>query len=107
MSDVKAVLKKARALIDIGWTKGTYARNQRHEPTAECSRAAICWCVYGALIRASSELHVPLSPAIDILYKHLEPEYGGLADFNDAQPSKKPVLALFDRALEKLDENIS
>lgn len=104
MSDVKAVLRKARALIDIGWTKGTYARNQRHEPTDECGPSAICWCVYGALIRASSELKAPLSSSIDILWKHLDPEYGGLAAFNDAQPSKKPVLALFDRTLEKLDE---
>lgn len=100
MTQTYEVLRKARALIDIGWTKGASARNKRHESTSCLAPNAICWCIGGAIDRAAAELDVDSFEAYNALGMDLD----AIIAFNDSQPSKKPILALFDRALEKLND---
>lgn len=87
MSAVADKLREARALIERGWTRGEFQRGERY-----CAVGAICEAAadYGEyeLMRKALWAAEPRSKAM------------GMPNWNDAQSSKKPVLAAFDKAIE-------
>jgi hypothetical protein len=56
MLDHKEVLLKAVEILDRGWTKGVYARDNIGLPVDYDNEAAVCWCANGAIERAAFEL---------------------------------------------------
>lgn len=90
-------LKKARALLVKGWTKGSFAKNAQGEKCVPYSDKAVCWCAGGALKVVTDNW----SDLWDVVEAELKGGY--LPDFNDAQETVEPVLALFDKAIAKLE----
>lgn len=99
--DVKQVLTKARKLIEIGWTRGANARNNRHQELPITSSDATYFCVHGAVCRATHDLQLP----DEISYRAMERldavTPGGVSAvfFNDQASTKTQVLDLIDKVL--------
>lgn len=89
-------LRQVRALIVKGWAKGWYAYDRRGSWVAADDPSACKWCLYGAAIKADC------SEAFQLFAQALA-ERGDnrpFTQFNDAQRTRRPVLALIDRAIE-------
>jgi hypothetical protein len=103
------ILRYARALLAKpgGWTKVFYARTSRSVGTDANADNACKFCAIGAIMRASHDLGDPLIPRIDAgnALRWALPVGQGVISFNDAQTTVKPVLALYDRAIAKLEAN--
>lgn len=101
------ILRRARKLIEIGWTRNANARNNRNAEVSVNDPTATCFCLYGAILRASTNLPVasPSAMTHDLirqLRQFLPADLGafGVIQWNDTCTTKKPVLDLIDRALE-------
>ena len=82
-----AVLTEARRLIvEEGWTRGQMEKNGRY-------------CAVGAVLFAKRD--DPKAPRVyPLIYEAIgRTSEAELVGWNDAQPSKKPVVAAFDRAI--------
>ncbi len=98
--DVERVLRKARKLVERGWTKSGWF--------VERKRGVDCYCALGATnVAAGSEPWAFCAKAEAAAYLPSK-EVGGdgrllaaVTNFNDAQRTRKPVLALFDRAIAR------
>lgn len=149
------ILKRAKDLLQQGWTKNAYARDDFGYSVSETSEDAVCWCANGALWRAVWDLNATSAEcqryarreldaltadgsivrfndkqtegatvecegegsdwgfsddyatareAVKAEVPQTQNEFsGGLANFNDAQTTNEPVVALFDRAIAKLE----
>lgn len=102
-------LRKARGLLEKGWTKGAYARNAEGQKTAWLSPEATCWCARGALLAAAevngdfySENWDNVNKITSII-EHRPCGGLGLLDFNDAQDTVEPILAVFDEVIAELE----
>ncbi len=95
---VERVLRKARGLIAVGWTRSGRYHIRR--------RGVDCYCIYGATYAAAGGFDGPnVDAATSILFQECERAYRmPPVSFNDAQRTRKPVLALFDRAIAKAKE---
>lgn len=122
---VVEVLERAKAKIStVGWTRYALARNSNGKEVYSGSALAACYCSLGAIDavaidavameRGSLLMNVRL-PAIATLakvivgaegehYKRVNPQ-DIVSQFNDAQSSKEPVLAMFDKAIESLKQS--
>ena len=87
-------LRKARALIETGWCKGAFARTKSGRATKSRDSKAARWCAMGACRRVGLDTF-SLSRALSLVDAG-----GGLAAFNDSQTNKRPVLKLFNDAIE-------
>ena len=103
----KAVLKRARKLIEQGWAKGAFAKDKwRKRFVSPISEEAHSFCIMGALERASADLTSSSFSAEYHNARHLLESAAGvgagqLANFNDYKAkSKKQVLATFDEAIK-------
>jgi hypothetical protein len=95
------VLKKARKLIEAHWTRGTYARAANGRRVRAISPVACQFCALGA-IRNACRSDNDDSEAAEFLREAIG---GGLIhEFNDAQTNKRPVLALYDRAIKLAEQ---
>ena len=94
------ILRSARALIDTPekWTRGTNARNASGRSVPFDSPSAVCFCAYGAVLRASGGEIVlacqRLWEALPAGWPDIFPLYNDYPDTTYAD-----VLALFDRAI--------
>jgi hypothetical protein len=94
----REVLVKARALIKRGWTSTQdFARTRSGRGCSPDAPNAARWCALGALIAASGD-HSPIVGARLALQKQVS--HSSIGAWNSAQPSKRPILAAFDRAIE-------
>ena len=96
------VLKAARELISRpeAWTQGVWARDASGEKVLSTSREAVCWCALGAVTRSACN-----ALEQEVAFTELRQGttgFGGIGDFND-QSSHGEVLALFDRAIVRLE----
>jgi hypothetical protein len=108
------ILKYARALLAKrgGWTKTFYARSRTSRAVAANSPNACRFCAYGALLRAvhdldAEQLYAPLTPRV-VAFNALEqstPDPNGIVHFNDKQATVRPILAVYDKAIAKLEAN--
>jgi hypothetical protein len=105
MADVAEILERAADLIEPkgAWTQGYHARDDEGNPVRPGDRAAVCWCMWGAIIARKTDWH-DYEAAVDCLYGILpRPESAAantMAAFND-QPGRtqsEVVQALRDAA---------
>lgn len=92
---VKKNLKKVRALIVRGWTRGAYARDIHGIPVKETHRSAVRWCTVGAIRKVTPDdidLRIKMCDAI-------RPHYLGITEWNDAQKDKRVILRAIDRVI--------
>lgn len=101
--DTDTVLRKARKLIQIGWTKGANARNNRQVVVPWNSPYATCFCIYGAVRRSIQELGMSDMLDYPVMRRlhYAAPMGFNAIDVNDCAQSKRDVLDLIDRALEQ------
>ena len=99
--DVKQVLTKARKLIEIGWTRGANARNNRQRITPITSPDATCFCIHGAVCRATHDLQLPDEISYRAMDRLDAVTPGGVSAvfFNDQASTKTQVLDLIDKAI--------
>jgi hypothetical protein len=95
-----AVLTRARDLIVKGWTKNHLAANEAGAQVTFNSREACKFCAWGAVLRAEYDLGDIHSEATITLEETAGRE---IVNFNDKKRSSKPVIALFDKAIAKLE----
>ena len=92
MSATADKLREARALIERGWTRGESCRDGR-----VCSLGALALVMRGD---PNAALYGRDYRAISRIFEQIIGEDVTLCEWNDRQPSKKPVLAAFDKAIE-------
>ena len=121
LTHVEPILKAARKTIERAdrWTVGFMARDGEGAPCSSAAPEARCWCLVGAVNRATEDLDI--SPAFrDAVYRRLCEELnrmepsgewrageratvefirGALTAFNDHRTHDQ-VLTLLDRAIE-------
>jgi hypothetical protein len=98
MSAVADKLRKAKALIERGWTQGAFARRANGRVIGYESDDASCFCIAGALMRVT-----PLISDFERLCHPLTRATGSprLDHWNDAPGrTQAEVLAAFDKAIE-------
>jgi hypothetical protein len=97
------ILTNAQALIRRGWCTRHYAKDATGTPVSTIDPDACRFCAVGALARASYSNRVD-SEALALATAYLEgalPEgVASVQQFNDAQDDKRPVLALYSRAIK-------
>jgi hypothetical protein len=82
-----------------GWTRGHLASNKsRTQFFAPEDTRATCFCAMGAIMRSAGR--AASSYATQALVAQIG--HPGIGFWNDEQPSKKPVLAAFRKALLSL-----
>lgn len=111
LTDGLKVLKKMRSLIQKGWTKGAYARDKRNKDVAPTSKSARKWCIMGAYTKAYSlaNTYVPYETVLGKLDKAMtkrRTRHLVLAQYNDAQKNKKPIINLIDKSIDSLKKEI-
>jgi hypothetical protein len=105
MKSTLQILKEARELLAQPgkWTRYWFARDALHAPVKSLSADACCFCALGAVTRfAGCDWSEQWREAAAALQGCL-PDNTSVAIFNDAQETVEPVLALFDRAIAKLE----
>lgn len=104
------ILSRARDIAASGWTQGALARDERGRATEAYDVRAVCWCVEGAVTRASIDLFerggvanekiiLAYSDALD----RLSDAAGELVHFWNDEPDRRveEALALFEGALRE------
>lgn len=93
------VLKKARKLIERGWCRGDYAKTKEGRPIPVMHEAAYRFCSLGAIQRVAGATYCnDTDAAVEYLRRSCDEAW--VHKFNDAQNSKRPVLALYGRAIK-------
>lgn len=95
----REVLVEARGLIEKGWARGAFARYRNGKRTGSMDERACFFCVEGAICRAAFGTVYARREAMRAMQ-----DATGRCDlfrWNDAQSTKAPVLAAFDRAIEE------
>lgn len=89
------ILKKARGLVEKGWTATVFARDADGLPIHETDRRAVCWCASGALHASGSPWG---SDARTVFIRAIGT--GEIPDWNDSPGrTQSEVLAAFDKAI--------
>lgn len=110
MKKVANRLRKARALIEKGWTQEAWARAADGANVPFSSRSAVCFCAAGALNRAlqvgghewglAEQSWQVLEDAIGVSSS------SDVVKFNDApERTQAEVLAAFDKAIELAEQS--
>lgn len=118
MKTTLGVLRDARELVDHGWAQGSSATTIDQQPVSWSSPAARCFCIGGAVARASDEPDdvagwmKHYGPAIASLTHVLKNRgsHSSVQRFNDApERTIHEVLELFDATIameETFDKTI-
>lgn len=101
---VLLILKNTRAKIEEGWTQGGRARDAEDFRCLPTSPQAVSWCVLGAMDVTTRD--VGSQETLDtarVLTAVLPRKGDNLVSYNDHEKTtKKKMLTLFDRAIEKV-----
>ena len=100
--NVYEILTTARDIISKPkyWTKRTCARDAQGEPEIWDSKAAYCFCSYGAILRAGLELKLSSNEACKSLENHIPPEYcNNIGCWND-HSTHKEIMQVFQLAID-------
>jgi hypothetical protein len=99
------VLKRARVLLERGWTQEALARDAENIPCPYMYPEAFKFCALGAIRRSVYELtkgrlvdEVTSNARIQ-LQRCLPQGYTDLALYNDSLSTVAPLLAVFDKAI--------
>lgn len=98
------ILKAARELISVPerWTRDYYAKTEDGLNVASNDPRAVKWCALGAIERGGKHDRGASSDTEDFIEKLIGNPSRSLASFNDSH-THPDVLALFDRAIAKLE----
>ena len=100
----KEVLIQARGFIERGWTQRASARAAEGYPVRSKSPSACEWCASGA-IRAVLPNSRNIKEFWEYFFDLVKPHFS-LIEFNDdPKTTKEDVLALYDEAIAKCDDN--
>jgi len=99
---MKAILIRARELIEQGWCRNAWARNELGKGVHENSSDACSWCLMGAINKAIKEKGYTYGIRLDISSVCKTITLNGLIHFNDNAKSKEEVTGLIDRMLETI-----
>jgi hypothetical protein len=102
-----AILRAARGRIVAGWCKGAQARNRDGAPVYASDADAVCFCMAGAVIADSGGVRFQslarvYFDALDYLSAEVDET---ILKFNDAQASRWPVVAAFNRAIARAEQD--
>ena len=108
---VLRLLIAARGYVEKGWCRGAMARNARRVAVVPDSPSAVMWCASGAVRRAGLDLGSSVEKVNgchNLLMEGLSDREKAwnwsISEWNDRNSRKKEeVLALFDRAILKLE----
>ena len=92
-------LRAARRLVKRGWTRNAWARSRDGRAVHQFSRVAVRFSLSGAIYRVTTYPPSSGQDCYSVLIKAIGCRSEGLANWNDRQKSKRPVLAAFDRAI--------
>lgn len=94
----KEVLIEARKLLEQPehWTQGVFARNAKGRPVNMTAPDAVCFCISGAIGRASDKDSQRWQAALDFLCEKIRRK--NIANFNDTHTHVE-VLAALDKAI--------
>ena len=84
------IIRCAKRLLKKGWTKTYFARNIKNEKCLSTDKKAVCWCMLGALNRASGHKWQMFISKSNI-YKVFGEQ--AMCDFNDNANSVEEVLS--------------
>ena len=102
--DLLAVVKEARGLIseEDHWIQGTLAQSPDGKPVFTFSKNAVCFCAWGAVLRAySNQTQQPMDTKAEKAFADLLGR--DLTAFNDTT-SHAQVLHRFDVAIASLEQ---
>lgn len=100
---IAPALRRARKRLSKpgAWIKGQFGLTAYGEPTLGYSGDSVCWCAVGAL-RAEGVGAAQVDAVSRLLFGG-KASSASLTTFNDSQDTVGPVLALFDKAIAKLE----
>lgn len=112
LQQVLKTLVDARALLSKrgAWTKYLMAKNKDGRGVPPDSKKAISFCAMGAVLSITKRAVIRFE-AIDRLELQVPVQFQtatreGLGRFNDTRKTKRPIIALYDRAIKKLRKDI-
>lgn len=104
--NVYEILTTARDIISKPkyWTKGNCARDEQGDLAFWDSKAAYCFCSYGAILRAALELKLSSKGATKSLRNHINApgndlEFGDIGIWNDSSTHEE-VMNVFQLAID-------
>ena len=101
---ISEILKKARKLVEKGWTQGAYAKDGNGRILFFDDKKAVKFCPLGAIGRVTGSLYN--AEAVGARYAVIDSIEGGMLGFDiaswndDKKRTKRQVLAAFDRAIK-------
>ncbi len=98
IDETTRILIDARRFIERGWCRAAQGRAADGNIVQPRDERATQWCAYGALLAAGMN-DSDDAPALGRLMRAINDGWRGPAPFNNAQTSREPVLAAFDRAI--------
>lgn len=104
MDEVASVIEEARELIAAGWVKGTSMKTEEGRAPRYCLTGALEQAVLNRImnsITTPSNLPLLKSEATRQVTTSIGGD-GGLAEWNDQQDSKGPVLDVLDTTAKRL-----
>lgn len=111
--DALEILKRARDIVTLGWTRGVGARNAYGRPVSSSDPTATCWCLIGATNTArhqlfpnpeqfvyAAEVHIHVNNWLRRYHAHL-------VTYNDApERTQVEVLAFLDKAIDDAQKEL-
>ncbi len=91
--------------IQKGWCKGEVARDEDGGRSDYADIDAVSWCCIGALLAAADEGAITNRQS-DTMERYIENQLiEGIADWNDAQESAEPIIAMLQEAEKSIGLN--
>lgn len=114
MTNKEIALKYIPGTIEIlktGWTKENTAKDRFGRPISPESPYAVCWCLIGAMAKRSGKRTIYENIKEYIFEKTIGLGFnsdnafrvGALSNFNDAQDSVEPIIALLEYVISPED----
>jgi hypothetical protein len=98
---MKQIIDRAIKLLEEGWTKRAFARDDKNVPCMPDSSKAVCWCLGGAIIRAGCDNRVEsVEDVFERIRNILSKEHAthSIIRFNDViAQNKEEVIGLLRR----------
>lgn len=105
MSAVADDLRKARALVEKGWTQRAMARDESRRRVNAVDPTACRWCAVGSVVSVTAARFDARYAKLIYAVKHAAGAAFTLASWNDAPcRTQAEVLAAFDRAIELAEQ---
>ena len=103
MTEILTQLRQVKDLLNKGWTKEVFARNELGEETRTDNINATCWCIGGAIIKVVPHSLEQRSPIWRVVHKAillLGYTSQSITVFNDAPDTTiQQVMEVMDKAI--------